>query len=243
MHTLDAVIQYILLALAAFTASTAGAISGFGGAAVLLPVLVFAVGTRDAVVSFTIAQLVGNGSRVWFNRGDIVALVVRAFALGAVPACVVGGLLFTRTSGTLLTRLLGAFLIAAAIWHRVRKSPRRPQVRTFTAIGAGAGFGSALLGSVGPVVAPFFLAFGLTKSSYIGTEAASTVLMHGTKLAVYGSGGVLSHRALVTGLALAPVMVAGSALGKRVLDRLSERVFVAVIEVVLIVSGLLLLRG
>ncbi len=101
-----------------------------------------------------------------------------------------------------------------------------------------------MLGSVGPIMAPFFLAYGLFKGAYIGTEAACTVVMHTTKLIAYGGAGVVRRSATVTGLALAPVIVAGSWLGKRILDRVSERVFVLLIDVVLVVSGtLLIVRG
>jgi hypothetical protein len=55
-------------------------------------------------------------------------------------------------------------------------------IHAFAGIGAGASFLSALLGSVGPIMAPFFLAYGLVKSAYIGTEALSTMVMHVTKL-------------------------------------------------------------
>jgi uncharacterized membrane protein YfcA len=37
---------------------------------------------------------------------------------------------------------------------------------------------------------------------------------------------------------MAPAMIAGSWIGKRIVDRLPERVFVAVIEVVLVVTGI-----
>jgi hypothetical protein len=56
------------VAAAAFVGATLAAVSGFGGAAVLLPVLVAVFGPRLAVPILTVAQLVGNGSRVWFNR-------------------------------------------------------------------------------------------------------------------------------------------------------------------------------
>jgi hypothetical protein len=44
-------------------------------------------------------------------------------------------------------------------------------------------------------------------------------------------------RAVAIGLALGPIMVVGSAVGKRILDRLPERVFVVVIELVLLGAG------
>src|SRR6185312_9817174 len=110
-----------------------------------------------------------------------------------------------------LTRLLGAFLILVVVWRRLHPGPpRRPPVESFAAIGAGASFLSALLGSVGPIMAPFFLAFGLVKGAYIGTEALSTVVMHIVKLVAYHQGSLLGTAPLVAGLALGPIMIVGS---------------------------------
>jgi len=58
----------LLLAGSAFLASTLAAVAGFGGAAVLLPLLVLVFGVRDAIPILTVAQLIGNLSRVWFNH-------------------------------------------------------------------------------------------------------------------------------------------------------------------------------
>lgn len=234
-----------LVAPVAFVAATLAAVSGFGGAAVLLPVLVVTFGVRDAIPILTLAQLAGNGSRVWLNRREVDWKVVRWFALGGVPLAVLGGYLFATAPLAVLTRVLGGFLLLIVILRHVHeRPPRRFPAPTFAAIGGGASFLSALLGSVGPIMAPFFLAYGLVKGAYIGTEAMSTVVMHVTKLVAYRQAAVLSELALVAGLALAPVMVAGSYIGKRIVDRLPERVFVLIIEAVLVVAGLLfLVRG
>jgi uncharacterized membrane protein YfcA len=234
--------QVVLVGGAALLASTVAGVTGFGGAVLLLPVLVWAVGSRDAVVVLTVAQLVGNGSRVLLNRSDIDTAVLKRFALGAVPFALLGGLLFATTPVGVLTRLLGAFLLASVAWrHLAPAPPRKPSVERFAVLGAVFGFLSAILGSVGPVMAPFFLAYGLLKAAYIGTEAACTIVMHTTKLVAYGGGGVLGSDAILAGIALAPAMVAGSWFGKRLLGRIPEHTFVALIEVVLAVSGILLL--
>ncbi len=107
-----------------------------------------------------------------------------------------------------------------------------------------ASFLSALLGSVGPVMAPFFLAYGLVKGAYIGTEALSTVVMHITKLVAYRESSILTRLDVLIGLAIGPIMILGSFLGKRIVDRLPERVFIAIIEAVLVTAGLIfLIRG
>jgi uncharacterized membrane protein YfcA len=235
----------LLVAAGAFVASTLAAVTGFGGAAVLLPVLVLVFGVRDAVPVLTVAQLVGNASRVWFNRRDLDYRVVCWFALGGIPAALLGGMMFARAPLPALTRLLGAFLLLIVAWRRLRPGVRfKPPLRAFTIIGAAASFLSALLGSVGPLMAPFFLAYGLVKGAYIGTEALATVVMHVAKLVAYRSGAVLPAASIVAGLAIGPVMVLGSWCGKRIVERLPERVFVLLIEGVMLVAGLLfLVRG
>ena len=159
--------------------------------------------------------------------------------MGAVPLAFLGGLLFASAPLSALTRLLGAFLLLTVIWRHVRKGPpRKPPLRGFVLIGAVFSFLSALLGSVGPLLAPFFLAYGLVKGAYIGTEALATVVMHVTKLIAYGGAAVLTFDSVWIGLALGSIMIVGSLVGKRILERLPERVFVIVIEVVLVFAGL-----
>jgi len=233
------------LAGAALGGATLAAISGFGGAAVLLPVLVAVFGVRDAVPILTVAQLVGNASRVWFNRHAVDGRVVVRFAAGGIPAGVAGSILFARAPLHVLTRLLGAFLIFIVARRCLRhRRPWKPSLRAFALIGAVSAFVSALVGSTGPLMAPLFLDYGLVKGAYIGTEALATVTMHTTKLIVYRQASVLSSTAIVDGLALAPLMIVGTWIGKRVVDRVSPDAFVVVIEITMMVAGVLFLaRG
>ncbi|MHB1862093.1 MAG: sulfite exporter TauE/SafE family protein [Gemmatimonadaceae bacterium] len=235
-----------LLAVVAFAAATLAAVTGFGGAAVLLPVLVGAFGMRSAIPILTVAQLIGNGSRVWFNRRELDLEVVLWYAVGAVPLGMVGGFLFAGAPLRSLERALGVFLIGIVVWrHRPRR--REPQafpVQRFAAIGAGASVLSALVGSVGPIMAPLFLAYGLVKGAYIGTEALATVVTHVAKLVAYGETAVITWRDAGIGLALGPLMVAGSYLGKRITDRLAVRTFTILIELTMLAAGAVFaLRG
>ncbi|MFI5267256.1 MAG: TSUP family transporter [Chloroflexota bacterium] len=236
---MSAIIVPAAVTVTALIASTLAAIAGFGGAAVLLPVLVWAFGVRDAIPILTVAQLVGNGSRVWFNRRELVLPVVGWFAIGAVPLAAAGGFLFATAPAPALRRVLGAFLLLTVV-YRHTSFGRKAHVglRGFAAIGGVFGFLSALLGSVGPLMAPFFLAYGLIKGAYIGTEASATVIMHVVKISVYGGFSLFSLTSVFTAAAIGLVMVAGSYIGKHVLERVPEHVFPVLIETVLILGGL-----
>ncbi len=197
-----------------------------------------------AIPILTVAQLVGNGSRVWFNRHELNWRVVGWFALGGVPLALIGGMLFARAPLPFLTRLLGVFLILVVVWRHVRPKTGKIPLWSFAPIGAGASFLSALLGSVGPLMAPFFLAYGLVKGAYIGTEALATVVMHVAKLVAYRQSSILPMHAILIGLAIGPLMILGSFIGKKVVDRLPEKVFVWIIEATLLLAGALFLyRG
>jgi uncharacterized membrane protein YfcA len=234
----------LFLGAAAFVAATLAAVTGFGGAAVLLPVLVAFFGVRDAIPILTVAQLVGNGSRVWLNRREVALPVVGWFALGGVPLALAGGWLFASAPIAPLTRGLGAFLLVVVVVRRAGVwKPGRLPLRSFAVLGAVFSFLSALVGSVGPLMAPFFLAYGLVKGAYIGTEALATVVMHVAKLAAYGGAQILTAHGMLVGLALGPVMVGGSWTGKRIVDRLPERLFVLLIEITMVTAGVLFVVG
>ena len=241
MHAL----QFGVLAFAALLASTLAAVTGFGGAAVLLPVLVWLFGIKEAIPILTVAQLAGNGSRVWFNRKLVDYQVVLWFSLGGVPLAIVGGLLFAKAPLSALTRSLGAFLILLVVSRHSHAKPFfRPTLYQFALIGGASSLLSALLGSVGPLMAPLFLAYGLVKGAYIGTEALATVVMHVFKLVAYGASNLLNLRDVTAGLLLGPIMISGSFFGKKIVDALPERVFVTVIDATLVAAGILfLVRG
>ena len=235
----------IVVIVTALAASILAAVAGFGGAVIMLPVLVWAVGIQDAIPILTIAQLIGNLSRVLFNRRELKWPVVWRFALGAVPAAVIGGIIFATAPAAALVRLLGVFLILMVVYCHTRWwKNAKLTLRGFIPLGAASGILSAVLGTVGPFAAPFFLSFGLVKGAYIGTEAMTAVVMHVTKLGVYGSYALIGVRSLLIGIAIGAVMIFGTYLGKRLLNKVSEHFFPYIIEGTMLVAGVLfIIRG
>lgn len=228
---------------AAFGLAVLSAVAGFGGGVLLLPVFTILFGLRAAVPMLTLTQLSSNGSRVWLNRQELRWPLIGWFALGAVPCAVLGGLLLTHAPLAPLKRVLGVFLIGVVIWRRVQRQPRKPADPAFAAVGAASGLGSALLGSIGPLTAPFFLAAGLTRAAYIGTEAASALTMHLTKITTYGTGDLLTAQVLLYGAVLTPATLLGAWVGKKIVGHLNDRVFILLIETGLVAAGALFLIG
>ena len=145
MDTFISNANLILLAGGAFAGSLLAAVAGFGGAAVLLPLLVAIFGVREAIPILTVAQLLGNLSRAWFNRSELDLPVVGWFALTGVPAALIGGFLFASAPLPFLTRLLGIFLIGVVVYRRAGTGgAKRLPLRAFAFVGAVFSFLSAL---------------------------------------------------------------------------------------------------
>jgi uncharacterized membrane protein YfcA len=238
-------VQTLVLAAIAFIAAVVGAVTGGGVTAILLPFLVFYVGIQEGVPIVTILLIVASISRITVYRRSIDVPAMSWFALGSVPATVLGTLWFTVAAPSVVTRLFGAVLIAAVVWRRL--SPHPPENFTrlwFVPLGAAYGLLAGTSAALASLPGPFFLAYGLRKEAYVGTIGVSVFLGQVVKLAIFGPAGFLTTSVLQTSAILAPFVVGGTVLGKRILSRASEGAFVIAMDVFMVVAGLMfLIRG
>ena len=77
--------------------------------------------------------------------------------------------------------------------------------------------------------------------SYLGTEALGAAIVHITKSIVYGKFSSLSPRSFGIGLGIGCLLMVGSYIGKKVVDKIDAQMFTKVIEIALGVSGAVLI--
>lgn len=223
----------------ALAGSVVGGVAGFGAGVILLPLVAWTLGLRATVPVLTVTMLLGNLSRVWWSRHDVDRAVVAGFLLGAVPATALGAVLYAGVTNEWLARIVGGFLIGAVPLRRALASERfTMRLRYFTPLGAGIGLLSSLVVTTGPVNTPFFLAYGLRRGAYIGTEAVCAAVMHVTRGAVLARYALLTREAVALGVVLGATMFVGSWLARRALERMSDRGFLWIVEALLVVLGL-----
>jgi hypothetical protein len=227
------------LAVGAIIASTVGGVAGFGAGVIMIPLIAWIMGVKATIPVLTVAMLLGNGARVWFSRREIEGPVVIAFLAGAVPTGIVGAMLYSRIEGPWISRILGIFLLSAVpLRHWLLAHEVRVRLPHFPAIGAVFGFLSSLVGSTGPVMSPFFLGYGLTRGAFIATDALCTVGMYIPRGIVFQRYNLMTTPIVGVGLYLGVIMILGAWLGRRILDRLSERTFLLIIETLIVLAGL-----
>ncbi|MBM3940498.1 MAG: sulfite exporter TauE/SafE family protein [SAR202 cluster bacterium] len=237
---------YVGLGVAAVFASLVGAIAGLGAAIIMLPLVTLAFGVQEAIPIVTVSMVLANAARAWVYRARIHWPVAKWFLIGAIPMALVGSLLFVNAPASLLTRLLGAFLLLEVAVRRLNigKGRMKMTLRGFLPVGMLQGFVSALVGAAGPVGAPFYLAYGLMRGAFVGTAAIGTIGMHFTKIVIYRNSALLDGQALAVGLGIGVMMWIGAYMSKLVVDRISDKVFVHIIEAVMAIAGILfLVRG
>jgi uncharacterized membrane protein YfcA len=228
----------LVLLAAALPAAILGGVVGFGTGLMLLPLVVWTVGVRASVPVLSLGLLLGNCSRAWWSRRELDWRAIGAYLAGAVPSAALGAVVYAGARVEWLSRLIGLFLIASVPLRRwLERGPVRMRLAHFPVLGAATGFLSALVAAIGPVNTPFFLGYGLRRGGFVGTEAVCAAVVHLTKTVVYGRYALLSREAGGLGLAVGAVMFIGAYLGRRILDRMSERAFVAVVESLLVALG------
>jgi uncharacterized membrane protein YfcA len=151
---------------------------------------------------------------------------------------IVGATLFSRAPGTAISQLLGAFLLLAVPFRRwMLARGTTVSLAHFPLVGGAFGLLSALVGATGPIISPFFLGYGLRRGTYVGTDALCTVGTFALRLVVFRRNELMGAQTVAIGLFLGVVMVAGAFAGRRLLDRMSEKTFVRLIEVLLLLFG------
>jgi len=232
-------IGWAVLVVGALVGSLIGGVAGFGTGIIMLPLVAWVLGLRAAVPVLTVTMAIGNLARIWWSRGEVDRGVVARFAIGAVPATALGTALYVGAPSEWLGRFVGLFLIASVPLRRILAMDFfRMRLAYFPALGAVVGLVSGLVVTTGPLNTPFFLAYGLRRGAYVGTEAVCAMVMHLSRGAALARYALLTWETFAVGALLGATMFAGSWLGRRVLDRMSDRLFLAIIEVLLVVMGL-----
>lgn len=231
----------LVLLIASWLAATISGAAGFGGALLLLPILTNVLGVKSAVPVLTIAQILGNASRVWFGRNEIKWRPVMCFILTAIPCSIIGGLLFVELLKQFILIGIGILLIVIVVLRRLNITRFDFGETGFVLGGAFTGFLSGIAGSAGPLGAAFFLGLDLPAMSYIASEAVTALTMHITKTIVYQKYALIGGQELGYGMLLGVGMILGSWTGKKIIEKLSREKFILFVEILFVISAIQLM--
>ena len=237
-----AVVGANLAALAALAMVSAGisAVIGMAGGVTLLSGMLMVIPPATAVPIHGVVQLASNSTRLLVFFKHVRWRIVGWFGVFAAPGAALGATVVRVTPGAWLTLAIGIFILVAT--HL--PTPNRPRggdikrAWIFGPVGFAAGFLGMLVGATGPLIAPFFLRENVLKEELIATKAFCQAFVHLWKLPAFMAIGFDYGEHLGALALLVTMVIVGTLLGKRLLNRVSERAFMVLIKAALTLIAL-----
>lgn len=220
--------------------------AGFGSGVVVAPLLAFVLPLSTvAPVITAIGVLVAlqQAVRDWTHI-DWRSLTV--FIPGSIVGVALGVLLFKWLDPVALARWLGVYVLLYAFYSLagqrwLGRAPMLPRWAVHPLATAGAVVATVFGGLAGPIYVTWFDAQRLSKTAFRVTVATTLLILGVLRSAAYLASGVFrAQDVALIAAALVPV-VAGTAIGDRLHDRLDPAAFRRGVGALLVASGIGLL--
>ncbi|MEW6644648.1 MAG: sulfite exporter TauE/SafE family protein [Pseudomonadota bacterium] len=236
------ILAFTFVLAVGLVAGTISGIVGTGSSIMLVPVLVYEFGPKQAVPIMAVAAIMANLSRIlaWWREVDWRACA--AYALPAIPAAALGARTLLVLPAPLVDLCIGLFLIAMVpVRHWMARHALTASLTHLAIGGAIIGYLTGIVVSTGPLSVPLFLAYGLTKGAFLATEAASSLVIYVSKTLTFQRFGALPLDTLIKGLIAGASLMAGAFIAKRFVLRMEPNLFRLIMDGLMILSGLSML--
>ena len=234
--------SFVFVLAVGLVAGTISGIVGTGSSIMLVPMLVYEFGPKQAVPIMAVASVMANLSRIlaWWREVDWRACA--AYSVPGIPAAALGARTLLVLPSRAVDVAIGVFLIAmvpARHWlarHRLKLS-----LWHLAAGGAVIGYLTGIVVSTGPLNVPLFLFYGVAKGAFLATEAASSLGLYVSKSVTFQRFGALTPGVLLKGLIVGFSLMIGAFIAKRFVLRLNPDVFRLVMDGIMLAAGVSML--
>ena len=144
--------------------------------------------------------------------------------------------------------LIGTVILSMVVLHVLRsrraaagEDPAMHHLPVVILTGVLAGFTTLVANAAGPLMAVYLLSARLPKMEYVGTAAVFFLLLNLFKVPFMVDLGLITTNSFGINLALAPVVLAGAWLGRRLVTKIDQKVFEKLVLTLSAVAGLRLL--
>lgn len=223
-------------------AGTISGIVGTGSSIMLMPVLVYEYGPKQAVPIMAVAAVMANLSRIlaWWREVDWRACA--AYSIAGIPAAALGARTLLALPSHAVDLSIGLFLIAMVpLRHVLARHELKANLWHLAIGGAAIGYLTGIVVSTGPLSVPLFLFYGLTRGAFLATEAASSLGLYVSKSVTFERFGALTPEIAIKGLIAGGSLMSGAFIAKRFVLHLKPDVFRLVMDAIMAAAGLSML--
>src|SRR3989338_8408331 len=216
----------LLFFLLAFVAEVIGTIAGFGSSTIFLPLALFFVDFKSALILVAFFHIFGNISRITFFRHGFDKKLILIFGVPSVMLTILGAILVNYTPQDILKLFLGIFLLIFSTASLIKPDFKFKSSNRNAVIGGGlSGFLAGLIGTGGALRGAFLTAFNQKKEIYIATAAAIALAVDITRIPIYFAGGFLEQKYYAYIPFLFMIAMAGSYIGKKIVNKIPQKMF------------------
>lgn len=236
-----------LLAVGALAALLTGiAKSGVPGLGILVvPVMAMVLPAKASVGALLPILITGDVVAIVLYRRHAQWNQLRGLFVWVVLGMAGAGVALGRMDDAMVRPLLGGLVLAMTAMELARRRmrwdrlPHHPVVVAGT--GVAAGFSTTMGNAAGPIMNMYLLARDLPKEQFVGTAAWFFCLVNLAKLPIFVWRGMITPQSLLYNLALVPVVLLGAAIGFKILNRIPQRAFFAIVTALTIIASLRLM--
>lgn len=229
----------VLFFLSAFIAEVIGTVAGFGSSTIFLPLALFFVDFKTALILVALFHIFGNLSRITFFRHSLDKKLLLLFGVPSIILTIIGALAVNYIPQEVLKLVLGLFLFIFSIISVIKSEFRfKPSIRNAVIGGSLSGFLAGLIGTGGILRSSFLTAFNVKKNIYLATAAAIALVVDITRIPIYFKNGFLEARYYSYIPFLFIIAIASSYLGKKIADKIPQKIFKTVVLLFIALASL-----
>lgn len=234
----------LLFFLAAFLSIVVGTVAGFGTSTIFLPIALFFVDFKTALVLVAVSHLSGNVGATTFFRHGLDKKLILLFGIPSILLTILGAYMVVYVPQNILIIILGVSLLFYSITFLLKPDIKVAANMKNTIFGGGlSGLLQGLAGIGGPIRGAFLISYDLDKYRYIATLAALAVLIDLTRLPIYLTNNLLEPQYYYYIPLLIVLGILGSYIGKKIVNIIPQTLFKKLVLVAVGVASIVLILG
>ncbi|PZX62889.1 sulfite exporter TauE/SafE family protein [Hydrotalea sandarakina] len=226
---------FILLAL---LAEIAGTVGGFGSSLFFVPIASYFLDFHSVLGITALFHVSSNLSKIAFFRKGVNVMLIIYLGIPAVLFVLAGAWLTQFIATKTLEIVLSIFLIVISLvflyFNNIFIQPSKLNAITG---GTLSGFIAGLVGTGGAIRALVFSAFQLKTEVFIATSAVVDLAIDASRSFVYWHNGFVHAHDLYLIPILLLVSIAGTFIGKKILQYISESLFKKIVLFLILLTG------
>lgn len=229
----------VLFLLLALVAEILGTVGGFGSSLFFVPLAGYFLDFHSVLGITGVFHVASNLSKIILFKKGVDKKLLLTMGIPALVFVGLGALLSKYINVSVAELIMACFLIILSSTLLIKEITIKPTLTNAISGGILSGFLAGLIGTGGAIRGLTLSAFNLNQQAFIATSAIIDLGVDGTRSIIYAFNGYVHLHDLYLILLLFIVSFIGTWIGKKLLTRVSEKVFKRIVLSLILITGII----